>query len=107
MYSVEHYRTPEGRDIFQGWLDGLRDQRGKARILARIDRLEAGNLGDCEPVGEGVLELRIHFGPGYRVYVARAGEVLMLLLCGGDKGSQAADIEKAKQCLIEYKERKT
>jgi putative addiction module killer protein len=83
-------------DAFRNWMTGLRDSRTKARIAARIDRLALGNPGDVEPVGEGVSELRIHFGPGYRVYFARRGPVLIVLLCGGDKSTQARDIEAAK-----------
>jgi putative addiction module killer protein len=83
-------------DAFRNWMTGLRDSRTKARIAARIDRLALGNPGDVEPVGEGVSELRIHFGPGYRVYFARRGPVLIVLLCGGDKSTQARDIKAAK-----------
>jgi putative addiction module killer protein len=83
-------------DAFRNWMTGLRDSRAKARIAARIDRLALGNPGDVEPVGEGVSELRIHFGPGYRVYFARRGPVLIVLLCGGDKSTQARDIKAAK-----------
>ena len=74
-------------DIFDGWLKGLKDAKGRTKIQARIDRLANGNPGDVGPVGEGLSELRIDFGPGYRVYYARAGNMLYLLLCGGDKGS--------------------
>lgn len=81
---------------FEDWLMGLKDQRGKAKIVARIDRLALGNPGDVSPVGEGVSELRIHFGPGYRVYFVRRGQALMVLLCGGDKSSQERDIAQAK-----------
>jgi putative addiction module killer protein len=77
-------------------MDGLRDARGRARIAARIDRLALGNPGDVAPVGEGVSELRLHFGPGYRVYFKRQGLILILLLCGGDKSTQTKDIETAK-----------
>lgn len=75
---------------------GLRDHRARARIAARIDRLALGNPGDVEPVGEGVSELRIHHGPGYRVYFVRRGSVLIVLLCGGDKSTQTKDIKIAK-----------
>src|SRR5262245_41915397 len=79
---------------FDKWLRGLRDARGKGKVLARIDRLAAGNPGDVRPVGEGVSELRIDFGPGYRVYYKQRGD-LIYLLCGGDKGSQDIDVQKA------------
>jgi putative addiction module killer protein len=81
---------------FAEWMAGLRDARGRARIAARIDRLALGNPGDVAPVGEGVSELRLHFGPGYRVYFKRQGLILILLLCGGDKSTQTKDIETAK-----------
>ena len=83
-------------DTFTDWLGGLRDERAKAAIAARIDRLALGNAGDVEPVGEGVSELRIHFGPGYRVYFTRRKRTIIVLLCGGDKGSQVKDIKVAK-----------
>lgn len=83
--------------IFRAWIDDLRDRRAVTRIFARIARAEEGNLGDVKPVGEGISEMRIHYGPGYRVYFARRGEVILLLLCGGDKDSQASDIAEAKR----------
>ncbi|WLG95259.1 type II toxin-antitoxin system RelE/ParE family toxin [Pseudomonas sp. FP198] len=83
--------------IFSSWLDGLRDVTGKARIIARIRSAEHGNLGDCEPVGNAVYEMRIHSGPGYRVYFARRDSVLYLLLAGGDKSTQKRDIKRAVQ----------
>lgn len=81
--------------IFSRWLGGLRDRTARARILVRIDRLALGNPGDVKPVGGGVSELRIAYGPGYRVYFTRKGEAVVLLLCGGDKGSQKRDIAEA------------
>lgn len=82
-------------DVFAAWLDGLRDIQGRARIQARIERLAAGNPGDVEPVGEGVSELRVNYGPGYRVYFKRQGQELIILLAGGDKSTQAKDIKAA------------
>ena len=82
---------------FARWLDGLRDLRGRARIQARIERLAAGHPGDVAPVGEGVSEMRIDVGPGYRVYFTRRGRALIILLAGGSKHSQAADIKTALQ----------
>jgi len=81
--------------IFDEWLKGLRDQRASARILMRIDRMRLGLLGDIKPVGSGVSEARVDYGPGYRVYFVKQGDVLIILLCGGDKGSQNRDISKA------------
>ena len=82
-------------DEFDAWLAALKDKTGRARIALRIRSAEHGNFGDCEPVGEGVSEMRIHFGSGYRVYFTRRGEVLYLLLLGGDKSSQKRDIKRA------------
>ncbi|PZA09520.1 type II toxin-antitoxin system RelE/ParE family toxin [Rhodopseudomonas palustris] len=82
---------------FERWLRNLRDRRARIRILLRLDRLELGNPGDVAPVGEGVSELRIHYGPGYRVYFVERGATVVVLLCGGDKSSQAADIAAAKR----------
>jgi putative addiction module killer protein len=82
---------------FARWLKSLRDEQAAAKIAQRIVRVQSGLLGDVKPVGEGVSELRIDWGPGYRVYFARQGLVLVILLCGGDKGTQKADIRQAKQ----------
>ncbi|MFM9969852.1 MAG: type II toxin-antitoxin system RelE/ParE family toxin [Burkholderiales bacterium] len=84
-------------DAFVQWLDGLRDIQARARIQIRIERLAAGNPGDVEAVGEGVSELRIDYGPGYRVYYKKRGQELILLLAGGDKSTQAKDIKAALQ----------
>ncbi len=81
---------------FSEWMARLRDHRARAKIAARIDRLAFGNPGDVKPIGEGISELRIHYGPGYRVYFVRRGETLIVLLSGGDKGSQTKDIKTAK-----------
>ena len=91
-------------DEFADWLDGLDDRRASARILARLTSAEHGNFGDCEPVGEGVSEMRVHFGPGYRVYFTRSGQTVYVLLCGGDKSSQRRDIERAKAMARDLKE---
>jgi putative addiction module killer protein len=84
-------------EAYSDWFDSLRDQRAKARINIRIRRLSLGNPGDAKPVGNGVSELRISYGPGYRVYFIQRGPVLVVLLCGGDKSTQTVDIEKAKE----------
>ncbi|WP_137896695.1 type II toxin-antitoxin system RelE/ParE family toxin [Ramlibacter sp. 2FC] len=81
--------------VFVQWLDGLRDIHARARVQARIERLATGNPGDVAPVGEGVSELRIHYGPGYRVYFKQQGRELIILLAGGDKSAQAKDIKAA------------
>ena len=82
-------------DTFAKWIDGLQDLKARARILVRIERLAAGNPGDVKPVGEGVSELRIDYGPGYRVYFKKIGQVVVILLAGGDKQSQSKDIKTA------------
>ena len=86
----------EQSDAFARWLKRLRDREGRLRILKRLRRLSDGRFGDCQPVGEGVHELRMFFGPGYRVYFAQQGDAIILLLAGGDKDSQAGDIARAK-----------
>ena len=90
--------------VFDKWLSGLRDRRAMARIGARLDHLALGHFGDAEPVGEGVTELRIDYGPGYRVFCLRRGEKRVVLLCGGDKSSQARDIARAKALAKEWKD---
>jgi len=82
-------------EIFVHWLDGLRDVRARARVQARIERLATGNPGDVQPVGEGVSEMRIDYGPGYRVYFKKVGREIVILLAGGDKRTQSADIKTA------------
>lgn len=83
-------------EAFRTWLGGLRDIRARAIIARRLDAAGLGNLGDVSSVGEGVSEMRIHYGPGYRVYFTRRGQALIILLCGGDKGSQTRDIRRAQ-----------
>ncbi|WP_237154714.1 type II toxin-antitoxin system RelE/ParE family toxin [Oryzibacter oryziterrae] len=87
---------------FRKWWAGLRDERARGVIAARLDRLAYGLAGDVEPVGDGVSELRVHYGPGYRVYFQRRGNTLVVLLCGGDKGSQGRDIKAAKRLAGEW-----
>lgn len=82
-------------DLFAKWIDNLRDVQAKARVLVRIERLASGNAGDVKPVGEGISEMRIDYGPGYRVYFTKRGSELIILLAGGDKSSQSADIKVA------------
>ena len=92
--EIIHYMTEEGADVYQEWVDGLRDSRARVAILRRIDRAAGGNFGDHKACREGVSEMRIDLGAGYRVYYFRHGEMLVVLLCGGDKTSQDADIDK-------------
>ena len=89
-------------EVFRAWLGGLKDTQAKARIALRVQRLAFGHLGDVKPVGEGVSELRVDSGPGYRVYIAQRGAVLVVLLCGGTKARQQADIERAKRLALEW-----
>lgn len=92
----------EQSDEFVRWLRKLRDREGRLRILKRLRRMSDGQFGDCHPVGEGVHELRMFFGPGYRVYFAQQGDTVILLLAGGDKDSQAGDIARAKALAKEF-----
>lgn len=94
-YRIKHYCTARGFDAFGEWFDALRDPQAQYRIAARIDRLQLGLFGDAKPLRDGVCELRIDHGPGYRVYYAIAGRTMVLLLGGGDKRTQRADIARA------------
>jgi len=96
-HMIEIHQT----EVFADWLRSLRDKQGQKRIVQRLVRLEAGLLGDTKAVGGGVSELRINYGPGYRVYFTRRGNALVILICGGDKSSQARDIAKAQQMVKE------
>lgn len=91
----------QSTEDFDDWLSGLKDRIAKARILHRIDAATLGNFGECEPVGEGVSEMKIHVGPGYRVYYTRIGTIVYVLLAGGDKSSQKKDIKRAIQLARE------
>jgi putative addiction module killer protein len=103
--ELRRYQTTSGRDIFGDWLAGLKDTRTKAKILARIDRLSLGNFGNCKSLRDGLFELRIDWGPGFRVYYAMVSRSCVLLLCGGDKRKQSADIRRAVEYLKDYGER--
>ena len=105
MLDVRHYVSRARRDIFQEWLWSLRDRRTQEKIAARVARLEVGNFGDCKPLGQVLWELRIDWGPGYRIYYAIVGKELVLLVSGGDKRRQSADIELALNYLRDYRER--
>jgi putative addiction module killer protein len=102
---VREYQTAEGKIPLTECLQGIRDGTTRGRIVARLDRLKAGLLGDWKSVGDGVCELRIDHGPGYRVYYGQEGQTLILLLCGGDKSTQVKDIEKAHAYWKDYKAR--
>ena len=97
-------RSIYSTEVFDAWFEALRDKQAARRIQARIDRVEAGNFGDCQPVGEGVSEMRIHYGPGYRVYLAQRGADIVILLAGGDKATQNKDIKTALGLAKQLKE---
>ncbi|HWF62475.1 MAG TPA: type II toxin-antitoxin system RelE/ParE family toxin [Nitrospira sp.] len=99
------YVTENGQEPFSEWLASLRDSRVRAKIRVRLDRVSLGNLGDCHSVGEGVQELRVDYGPGYRVYFGQEGTTIVLLLCGGDKSTQSRDIKTAQIHWKEYRRR--
>ena len=105
MMEIRIYTDTEGHAPFEYWLEALPDRMARAKIRARLARVEAGNFGDCMPLREGVQELRIDHGPGYRVYLSRMGSVLVLLLCGSDKGAQDREISKAIAYLNDWKQR--
>ncbi len=104
MIEIRRYITRTGKDVIGDWMAGL-DAQLHAKIAVRIDRLSLGNFGDCKSLREGVSELRIDWGPGYRMYYAMMGRTCVLLLCGGDKRKQAFDISRAIEYLHDYKER--
>lgn len=100
--EIELYETIAGYCPFDVWFESLRELHTRAKILTRLDRLKLGNFGDCKVLGSGIAELRIHYGPGIRIYYSKIGNKIVLLLCGGDKSSQRKDIDKAKEYLKEY-----
>ncbi|MGS0892014.1 type II toxin-antitoxin system RelE/ParE family toxin [Burkholderia stagnalis] len=106
-FELLRYQRDDGHEPFTEWLNAVRDKLAQARIRERLRRVQAGNFGDCEPVGAGVIELRIPIGAGYRVYFGRYGDALVLLLCGGDKRSQPDDIRHAKDLWTNWKRRQT
>ncbi|MEG4244043.1 type II toxin-antitoxin system RelE/ParE family toxin [Microcoleus sp. MON2_D6] len=101
--DIQRYSTPDGKVPFSEWLDSLRDLKAKFKIDRRLDRVGTGNFGDYRSVGEGVYELRINYGPGYRVYFGQVEETIVLLLIGGDKSTQEQDIRKAKTYWTDYR----
>ncbi len=100
------YKSLDGKRPFIDWSDSVKDKQAMQRVLARVARVRSGNFGDSKSVGSGVIELRIPYGPGYRVYFGRDGASIVVLLCGGDKGSQSKDIESAKKYWSDYQLRK-
>ncbi len=107
MIEIRRYQRVDGAVPLTDWLADLRDAGARAKLEIRFRRVSLGILGDIKPVGEGVLELREDIGPGYRVYIGRHGAALVILLCGGDKRSQDADIRRAKEYWLDWKRRNT
>lgn len=105
MIEVFRYQTGNGREPLTEWLQSLRDKQAQAKVRIRLKRLEAGIFGDSESVGDGVIELREHLGAGYRVYFGRHGQMIVILLCGGTKKTQAADIKIAREYWADWKRR--
>jgi len=105
IVEIRHYVGRDGQDVFDAWFGDLMDARTKAKVAIRINRLASGNFGDCKPLRDGVWELRIDWGPGYRVYYSMVERAVALLLCGGDKRRQPADIERAVGYLRDYRRR--
>ena len=105
MIELRSYQLEDERTPVTDWLRGLRDMRARAPIEVRLRRVSTGNFGDCKAVGDGVSELRVDIGSGYRVYYGKHGQTLVILLCGGDKGSQQADIADAKAYWSDWKRR--
>lgn len=103
--AILHYRTVEGRFPYRDWIRSIADKKARAAVLARVDRLAFGAFGDWKNTGEGVFELRVHLGPGYRVYFGRQGSKVVILLCGGDKRSQNSDIKQARKYWKDYETR--
>ncbi|MGB6431282.1 MAG: type II toxin-antitoxin system RelE/ParE family toxin [Candidatus Acidiferrales bacterium] len=103
--EIRQYVSPSGKHVFDDWLTRLADSRAQAKIAVRINRLALGNFADCKYVRDGVYELRIDWGPGYRIYYAMAGKHCVLLLCGGDKRKQSSDIDRALAHWRDYKRR--
>ena len=105
--EIRTYITENGQSPFEQWLESFRDIRAKARIDNRLRRVRLGNLGDYKSLGAGVYELRIDYGPGYRIYFGQIGSTIIILLCGGDKSSQTQDIRKAKDYWADYERHET
>lgn len=105
MFELLRYQGRDGREPLTEWMRHLRDRQAYAHVLARLDRLENGNFGQCRPLRSGVWELKVDHGPGYRVYYGQVGKTVLLLLCGGDKRTQQADIERAVEYWKDFRSR--
>jgi putative addiction module killer protein len=105
MFEVRHYLTSDGENLFLSWLKGLRDPKAKVAAIRRTNRIEQGNFGDHKSIGEGVWELRLVTGPGYRIYYAKSDKTVVLLLCAGKKASQERDIADAKTAWKDWQKR--
>ena len=103
--EIREYVTRDGKTVFTNWWKKLGDLRAREKIQIKLDRLELGNTGDCKSLGDGLHELRIHYGPGYRVYFGNTGKHIILLLCGGNEASQQRDIKRARKYWIDYRSR--
>ena len=106
MFEIQDYVSPEGFDPYAQWLAGLADRQARARVVVRVLRMGSGSFGDCKPLRDGVWELRIDWGPGYRVYYAQAGKRLVLRLAGGDKRKQKTDIDTAIERWADWQHRR-
>ena len=102
---IRNYVTPDSREPFEEWLNSLKDKKTQAIVLERLNRVRLGNLGDCRHLGDGVHELRIHYGPGYRIYFGELEKVIVILLCGGAKRTQKRDENKAREYWHELRNR--
>jgi putative addiction module killer protein len=103
--TVNEYTDEQGKSPYADWLGDLRDAKAKAKVIMQVDRMELGLFGDSQPIGDGLSELRIHYGPGYRVYYGKEGQRVYLLLCGGDKSTQVKDIKQAKAYWQDHQRR--
>ena len=103
--EIRNYLTEDERSPFEEWFYNLKDRKARQKIKIRLERLQLGNLGDYKSVGQGVFELRVNYGPGYRIYFGQVGLTIILLLCGGDKNTQSQDIRQAKQYWKDYEKR--
>ena len=106
LNRINEYTDEQDKSPYAEWLASLRDARARARVIMQVDRMELGLFGDSEPVGDGLSEVKIHYGPGYRVYYGKEGPDAYVLLCGGDKSTQSKDIKRAKTYWQEHKRRK-